>query len=326
MKEGFWKDRRVLVTGATGVLGSELTAQLLVASAAVTVTIRDRVSKSRLYLEGLNQKVNCAFGDITDFEFVERVVGEYEVDTLFHLAAQSQVKIGNTSPLSTFNSNIAGTWNVLEAARLHLSHLRCVVVASSDKAYGDQKILPYSEETPLQGRHPYDVSKSCTDLIAQSYFHTFKLPVSITRCGNLFGPGDLNFNRIIPGTILSILRNEPPIIRSDGLFVRNYFYVKDAAAGYLAIAQNPEKTAGQAFNIGPDDRYSVLEITNLILRLMGSSLVPVVKNEATNEIREQYLSVAKVKAMLGWRANFTTEAALKETIDWYRHYFSLEPS
>ncbi|MCL5004239.1 MAG: GDP-mannose 4,6-dehydratase [Patescibacteria group bacterium] len=324
MGDSFWHSRRVLVTGASGMLGSEVTHQLLSKGADVSVIIRDRVHKSRLYLEDFYRKLNIAYGDITDFEFVERVIGEYEVETVFHLAAQTQVKVGNVSPLSTFNSNIKGTWNVLEAVRLHRPHVRSLVVASSDKAYGDQKILPYNEETALQGRHPYDVSKSCADLVAQSYRVSFNLPVAVTRCGNLFGPGDLNFNRIVPGTILSLMKNEPPIIRSDGQYIRNYFYTKDAANAYLEISENFEKTVGQVFNVGSEERYSVLDLVSLITEEMGSSLTPVIKNEASNEIREQYLSIDKVKRVLGWHPKYSVREALKETIAWYKKYFSVD--
>ena len=320
MNNTFWKDRPVLVTGGTGLLGSELVSQLVDNGAYVIVAVRDDVSKSRFFKEGLQNKVTVLHGDVTDFAFVERVIGEYEIDTVFHLAAQTIVRIANASPLSTFESNMRGTWNVLEASRLHAKKIRSVVVASSDKAYGESKVLPYDEETPLKGKYPYDVSKTCTDLIAQSYWHTYKMPVNITRCGNLFGPGDLNFSRIIPGTILSVMRNEAPIIRSDGKFIRNYFFTRDAAAGYLTISENVDKFAGEAFNLGTEERYSVIDITNMILKIMGSGLVPVIKNEATNEIYEQYLSIKKAREKLEWTAKYTTEEALRETINWYTKY------
>ena len=320
MNNSFWKNRSVFVTGGTGLLGAELVSQLIENDANVVAAVRDNVSKSRFYIESLQNKVTVVHGDVVDFAFVERVIGEYEIDTVFHLAAQTIVRIANASPLSTFESNMRGTWNVLEAARLHSKKIRSVVVASSDKAYGESKILPYDEETQLKGKYPYDVSKTCTDLIAQSYWHTFKLPVNITRCGNLFGPGDLNFSRIIPGTILSVMRAEAPIIRSDGKFIRNYFFTKDAAAGYLTISENVDKIAGEAFNLGTEERFSVIEITKMILKLMDSSLESVIKNEATNEIYEQYLSIQKAKEKLGWTAKYSTEEALKETINWYKKY------
>lgn len=302
------------------MLGSELTAQLLKQQARLTLIIRDRVADSRIYLENLDKKANLVYGDITDFPLVERTIGEYEIETIFHLAAQTIVRIGNRSPLSTFESNIKGSWNVLEAARLHLDHLKSIIIASSDKAYGPSKILPYREDLPLRGCYPYDVSKACTDLLAQSYYKTYRLPVSIIRCGNLFGPGDLNFNRIIPGTILSLLREQNPIIRSDGKFIRNFFYIKDAVEGYLKAGKLINRSGGEAFNLGTKERYSVLEITNLIVRLMGSKLKPVIKNEVNEEIREQYLSINKAKKVLNWEPKYRTKEALKETIEWYRKY------
>lgn len=317
-KKNVWKDRRVLVTGGSGLLGAELVSQLVDLDAHVVVVLRDRVNKSRFFSEGLDKKVDIAYGDIVDFSFVERVVVEYEVDTIFHLAAQTIVGIANRGPLSTFESNIKGTWNVMEAARQHQEKIKAVVVASSDKAYGKTDVLPYDEDIPLRGRHPYDVSKSCTDLVARSYWYTYELPVSVTRCGNLFGPGDLNFSRIIPGTIQSLLNGERPIVRSDGKFIRNYFYIKDAAKGYLTIAENMDKAAGEAFNLGTEERFSVLEIIDIMAKVMDSDLEPVVKNEASNEIVEQYLDISKANKMLDWEPTYTTEEAIRETVEWYR--------
>ena len=321
MKGEFWKDRNVLITGATGLLGSELTSNLLKQGSNVTVIIRDTSAKSRLFLENIYKRANIANGDVGDFNFVSRVISEYEVDTIFHLAAQTVVRIGNNSPLSTFDSNIKGTWSVLEAARIQQRHVRAIVVASSDKAYGSNKNLPYDENTPLKGLHPYDVSKSCADLIAQTYWNTYKLPVSITRCGNLFGPGDLNVSRIVPGTIISIMNGKRPVIRSSGKFIRNYFYVKDAVSGYLTLAQNIEKSQGEAFNLGTVNRFSVIEITNLILKLMKSKLKPVILDQASNEILDQYLDIGKIEQVFGWKAKYSINLALKETINWYEKYF-----
>ena len=321
MKGEFWKDRNVLITGATGLLGSELTSNLLKQGSNVTVIIRDTSAKSRLFLENIYKRANIANGDVGDFNFVSRVISEYEVDTIFHLAAQTVVRIGNNSPLSTFDSNIKGTWSVLEAARIQQRHVRAIVVASSDKAYGSNKNLPYDENTPLKGLHPYDVSKSCADLIAQTYWNTYKLPVSITRCGNLFGPGDLNVSRIVPGTIISIMNGKRPVIRSSGKFIRNYFYAKDAVSGYLTLAQNIEKSQGEAFNLGTVNRFSVIEITNLILKLMKSKLKPVILDQASNEILDQYLDIGKIEQVFGWKAKYSINLALKETINWYEKYF-----
>jgi CDP-glucose 4,6-dehydratase len=263
-------------------------------------------------------------GDICDAALMERVLGEYEIDTVFHLAAQTIVGIANRNPVSTFQTNIGGTCSVLEACR-RSAKVKAVVVASSDKAYGDQESLPYDEDTPLQGRHPYDVSKSCADLIAQSYFTTYKLPVGITRCGNFYGGGDLNWNRIVPGTIRSILRGKRPIVRSDGQYVRDYFYIEDGAAAYILLAErladNP-KLHGEAFNFSNETPVSVLEIVERISRLMGSNLKPVILNEASNEIRRQYLSSAKARKLLKWRPLVTLDEGLERTISWYSDFVS----
>lgn len=320
MNKKFWESKKILITGGTGILGSELTAQLLGTTAELVLIVRDNVAKSRVFLEKMNKKVNIVSGDITDFSLVERTIGEYEIDTVFHLAAQTIVRIGNVSPLSTFNTNILGTCNVLEACRLHNKRVTSIIVASSDKAYGECTQMPYNESTPLLGRHPYDVSKSCADLISQSFWHTYKLPVVVTRCGNLFGPGDLNFNRIIPGTIRSVLLGEAPVIRSDGDYVRNYFYIKDAVDAYITLSENMPLSMGNAFNIGTAERYTVLEIVKNIIRVMKSDLKPIVLNEVSNEIREQYLDVSRIKDILGWKAKSKFDNAILETVDWYKKY------
>lgn len=318
VKKDIWNNRKVLVTGGAGLLGSELVSELVERGSILTLIVRDRVTTSRIFTEGFDEKVNLVYGDIVDFSLVERSIGEYEVDTIFHLAAQTIVGIANTSPLSTFESNIKGTWNVLEAARLHKNDLEAIIVASSDKAYGDVAALPYTEDTPLMGRYPYDASKACTDILAQTYWKTYGLPVSITRCGNLFGPGDFSFSRLIPSIVLSLLNNERPVLRSDGKFSRNFFYTKDAVDGYLTVAENIEKAKGEAFNLGTEERYTVLEITQLIIDIMGKDLKPLIKNQAKNEIRDQYLSISKAKEVLGWAPKYKIKNALEEVVDWYR--------
>jgi CDP-glucose 4,6-dehydratase len=253
---------------------------------------------------------------------LERALGEYEVRTVIHLAAQTIVGIANRNPVGTFEANIQGTWCLLEACR-RSPLVAEIVIASSDKAYGDQEILPYSETTPLEGRHPYDVSKSCADLISTAYATTYGSKLAITRCGNFYGAGDLNWNRIVPGTIRSILNGEPPIIRSDGLFIRDYFYVEDGAHAYMrlaeALAVDPT-LAGEAFNFSNEIQVTVLELVSQILRLMGSNLEPKVMNEASHEIRHQYLSAAKARERLGWSPIYTLEQGLAETIEWYRRF------
>src|SRR6202030_1471767 len=292
MKNGFWRDRAVFITGATGLVGGWLTKHLLERGAAVTALVRDWVPSSEFVRQGLADRVNVVRGGLSSPYLLERVLGEYEIEVVFHLAAQTIVGIANRNPLSTFESNVRGTWNLLEACR-RSPMVKSFVLASSDKAYGDQKLLPYKEDMPLRGKHPYDVSKSCADLIAQSYAHTFGVPLAITRCGNFYGGGDLNWNRVVPGTIRSVIRGERPIIRSDGKYVRDYFYVEDGAAAYMFLAERlaqDRKLAGAAFNFSTEQPINVLDLTNLILRLMKADAQPDIRNEATHEIRCQYLS------------------------------------
>lgn len=322
VNQAMWKNRRVLVTGATGLLGGWTVKRLLELGAEPVLLVRDQVPGAVVRSNGALERSRVVRGDVTDQPVVERAINEYEVTTVLHLAAQTIVGIANRNPISTFETNIRGTWTVLEACR------RCpgvaqIVVASSDKAYGDQVVLPYGEDTPLQGRHPYDVSKSCTDLIAQSYAITYRLPVMITRCGNLYGGGDLNWNRLVPGTIRSLLSGERPVIRSDGLFIRDYVYVEDAVGAVLTLAQAAAEDPaihGQAFNFSNELKLTVLDMVRAIARQMGSSLEPRILNEASHEIREQYLSARKARAVLNWRPAFTLEAALARTIDWYREH------
>jgi CDP-glucose 4,6-dehydratase len=322
-KDNIWRDRPVLVTGATGLVGSWLTRRLIGAGANVVCLVRDWIPQSELVRSGTLNEVKVVRGHIRDRELIERTVGEYEINTVFHLAAQTIVGIANRNPISTFESNIAGTWNVLEAGRLAPT-VKAIVIASSDKAYGDQEQLPYSESAPLEGRHPYDVSKSCADLIAQTYGKTYGLPVSITRCGNFYGGGDLNWNRIVPGTIRSVLRGERPVIRSDGKFVRDYFYVEDGAAAYMLLAerllQGDPQVRGQGFNFSNEIQVTVTELVTMILRKMNSTLVPDIRNEASNEIVHQYLSAERARTQLNWSPLFTLEDGLTKTVAWYRNF------
>ncbi len=320
----FWHDRPVFITGATGLVGSWLVPRLLEAGADVVCLVRDWVPQSELARSGNIERVKCVRGDVNDQALMERVLGEYEIDTVFHLAAQTIVGIANRNPISTFESNIKGTWSLLEACR-GSSTVKQVVVASSDKAYGDQPQLPYEESARLEGRHPYDVSKSCADLIAKAYAVTYKLPVAITRCGNFYGGGDLNWNRIIPGTIRSILRNQRPIIRTDGSLIRDYFYVEDGAAAYMLLAQKlaaDASLAGEAFNFSNEIQLTVLQVVEKILKLMGSTLTPDVRNEASHEIQHQYLSAAKAHQRLGWSPLFNMDSGLQKTIVWYQRLFA----
>ncbi len=326
MKSERWRRRRVFVTGCTGLLGGWLTDWLARQGADVVGLVRDLVPGSNFYRLGLANKVVTVRGSLEDAPLIERVLNEYEIEVVFNLAAQTIVGIANENPVSTFSANIAGTWNVLEACR-RVSRIKAIVLASSDKAYGTHATLPYRETAPLIGRHPYDVSKSCADLIGQAYWETYRLPIGITRCGNFYGGGDLNFNRIVPGTIRSIVDGQRPIIRSDGTLIRDYFYIKDAVEAYVLLAEKllAGQAGGEAYNFSNEIQLTVTGLVSLLCRLAGRpDLEPVVLSDAPNEIPHQYLSAEKARAELGWKASYTLEGGLAETITWYRDYFQAE--
>jgi CDP-glucose 4,6-dehydratase len=264
---------------------------------------------------------------VENYPLLERILNEYEIDTVFHLAAQPIVGTANRGSLSTFETNIKGTWNLLEACRRTQPLVKRIIVASSDKAYGTQEHLPYTEQSPLRGAHPYDVSKTCADLIASSFFATYQLPLAITRCGNFYGGGDLNFNRLVCGTIRSVLRGQPVIIRSDGTPKRDYIYIKDAVSAYMVLAERLEECAlsGEAFNFSGGMPLSVMEITNKILGLMNKQDHPVeVLNQSRGEIKDQYLSIEKAASILNWHPRYSLEEGLKETIAWYKTFFDVK--
>ena len=318
-----WKDRRVFVTGATGMVGSWLVKELLAQRAYVVVLVRDADPQSELYRSGDVQRLVVVNGVLEDFWTSERVINEHQVDTVFHQGAQTIVGSAHRSPLPTFEANIRGTYNLLEACRIHRQLVQRVIIASSDKAYGEHPELPYIEEMPLHGRHPYEVSKSCADLIAQAYYSTYSLPVAIARCGNVYGGGDLNWSRIVPGTIRSLLRGEMPIIRSDGTYVRDYIYVKDVAQAYMRLAEHLSDgyVRGEAFNFSAEKPMTVLEIVNIIQSLMNCSHVqPDIRNSTEGEIQSQYLSAAKARRVLKWKPTFDLESGLGETIEWYKAF------
>lgn len=327
MNSRFWQDRNVFITGCTGLLGSWLTEALTQAGANIVGLIRDSVPRSRLIRDKIINQINVVWGQVEDYYLLERTLNEYEIQTVFHLAAQTIVGIANRNSLSTFETNIRGTWNLLEACH-QVSTVAQVVIASSDKAYGDQEKLPYEETFPLKGSHPYDVSKSCADMIAYTYFRTYDLPVCITRCGNFYGGGDLNFNRIVPGTIRSVFRNEAPIIRSDGTYIRDYIYIEDAALAYILLAEKMSQKAslcGEAFNFSCETPITVLELVEKILALMErTDLQPKILGEATNEITHQYLTAKKAREGLGWKPRYSIEEGLKLTIEWYKNFFKKE--
>lgn len=322
----FWRDRPTLVTGGTGLVGGWLTQRLVESGASVVCLVRDWVPRSTLLAGDLSSRVSIVRGDVRDQALLERILGEYEIDTVLHLAAQTIVPIANRNPVSTFESNIGGTWSLLEASRRSPA-VKQVVYASSDKAYGECEDLPYDETTPLRGSHPYDVSKSCGDLIAQSYANSYGLPVAITRCGNFYGGGDLNWNRIVPGTIRSVLRGERPVIRSDGTLIRDYFYVEDGAAAYMLLAEQlagDPALRGAAFNFSNEMQLTVRGIVERILGLMGTGLDFDVRDEATNEIPHQYLSAKRAREQLGWQPLFSLDEGLKRTIEWYQKFVGSE--
>jgi len=324
-----WRGHRVLVTGATGMIGSWVVKELLARSAHVVALVLDADPRSEFARSGDVNRVSVVDGDLGNFAVLERAIKLHETDTVIHLGAQTIVGAARRFPLATFEANIRGTYNVLEACRLHRGLVERIVLSSSDKAYGAQATLPYTEDMPLAGQHPYEVSKSCTDLLGQAYHHTYHLPVAITRCGNVYGGGDLNWSRLVPGTIRSLLRRERPIIRSDGTCLRDYVYVKDAVRAYLTLAERLDdpRVRGQAFNFGAEAPISVLDMVATIQSLVGGEgLAPLVQNSALGEIQNQYLSAKKARDLLGWTATFSLTSGLRETIEWYRRLDSANPS
>ena len=315
-----WPERSVLVTGATGVVGSALCRSLLQRGARVTAFVLDDDPQSCFYTSGTYERCNIVRGDLARVSDCTRAINVRDCEVVFHLGAQTIVGSALRDPLECFESNIRGTYNILEAARRLQPLVKALVVASSDKAYGDSTTLPYTEAMPLNGRHPYDVSKSCADLIATAYHHTYGLPITIARCGNIYGGGDLNWSRIVPGTIRSLIRGERPVLRSDGAPTRDYIYVDDVVEAYIALAEASDRAdiAGEAFNFAPQRRVSVREIVSTIARVMDVSADPVVANTATMEIRDQALDASKARQRLGWTATWSLEDGLRATVDWYR--------
>lgn len=321
---GFWRDKRVLVTGATGMVGSWVVKTLLERNALVTALVMDADPQSELFRSGDIHRIAVINGRLEEVADIERAIGLHETDTVIHLGAQTQVSAAQRNPLATFEANIRGTYHLLEACRRQGNLVQRIVVASSDKAYGEQEYLPYTEGMPLNGSYPYDVSKVCVEHLAGSYYQSYGLPVTISRCGNIYGGGDLNWGRIVPGTIRSLLRGERPILRSDGNFLRDYLYVKDAASAYLSLAEatSDPQIHGEAFNFGPGTPVSVLDIVQRIQKLMQSeNLPPEILNRAQGEIKKQYLSPEKAHKRLGWSCDYEFDAGLAETIEWYRDFF-----
>jgi len=319
-----WANRNVLVTGVEGFLGSWLSKALVEEKANVIGLTRDEIARSNFSLLNLDDEITVVRACLTDYLSLERTLNEYEVEVVFHLAAQTIVETANRASLSTFESNIRGTYNLLEAAR-RIPLVKSILVASSDKAYGEHLSLPYGEDFPLQGHNPYDVSKSCADLISQAYAHAYSMPIVISRCGNIYGGGDLNFSRIVPGTIRSLLFGTNPVIRSDGSPVRDYIYVKDVVDAYLRMASiaGEPLMKGQAFNLGTGKPMSVREIAEKIIEIHGGAYRLDVhgKGVPSGEIAKQYLSSEKAARAFGWRVKTTLEEGLRATIAWYKTYF-----
>jgi len=322
MKNSFWKKKKVLITGHEGFLGSWLTKTLLDKGAEVVGV--DRVYKRpKSVLKGLRKDITCIKGDISDFKLVRKIINKHKPKIIFHVAAEAIVGRANNSPVEAFKSNIEGTWNLLESSR-EKGFIESLIVASSDKAYGSHKSLPYTEDTPLKGANPYDASKTCADVLAYTYYNAYNVPVCITRCGNIYGPGDLNFSRIIPDAIKSIISKKQFIIRSDGKFTRDYIHVSDIVSGYLLIAENMRRKRlfGQAFNFSNEKPITVLNLFKKISSVFGDKVcTPKILNRAANEIRHQYLSSKKSKSVLGWKPHYTLESGLQEAVEWYSQVF-----
>lgn len=317
----FWNNRTAFVTGATGFIGAHVAKKLVEAGARVVCLQRDTVRANPLDLFDLRRRATVVNGSVEDLPLIERTLNEYEVEAVFHLAAQAIVGAANRSPISTFETNIRGTYSLLEACRIS-PLVKRIVVASSDKAYGTHQALPYTEDSPLHGLFPYDASKACTDILARSYAHSFKTPVVVSRFANIYGPGDLNLSRVIPGTIVSVLRNQPPIIRSDGTPIREFVYVEDVARGYLLLAEKIDKVSGEAFNFGAGEPIAMLKLVEKIIEHSGKDLKPKVllQSKIEQEIDAQYLSSAKVERRLGWRAEVGLDEGLRLTMEWYREH------
>ncbi len=314
-----WAGRVVLVTGATGMVGSALCARLVQLGAKVVALVADADPQSDFYRSGTVRHTSVVSGRLEDVDTIERAVAGHETDTIIHLGAQTIVSTARRSPRATLESNVQGTWNVLDVARVHPDLVRRLVVASSDKAYGESDVLPYTEDMRMQGVFPYEVSKSMTDLVSRSYAMTYGLPVVIARCGNIYGAGDLNWSRIVPGTFRSILTGVQPVLRSDGTFLRDYLHLDDVVEAYLCLADAAESQRGEAFNFSDESPASVMDMYRACCVAAGvPDLQPLILGEAVGEIKDQYLDASKAREQLGWKASVSLAQGLSTTFEWYR--------
>ncbi|MEK6809720.1 MAG: SDR family NAD(P)-dependent oxidoreductase [Nanoarchaeota archaeon] len=319
-----WRDQKVLVTGAAGFVGGWLAKTLADKGAQVVVLVRDEKKYSALDLHDLREKVITIKGDVADYHLIKRILNEHSISFCFHLAAQAIVGIANRSPLSTFETNIKGTWTLLEAIReVNNPHFQGIIVASTDKAYGVHEQLPYTEESELKGLYPYDASKVCADVLARCYAVAYNMPVAVTRKANVYGGGDLNLSRIVPDAIRCLVQGQELLIRSDGTPERDYLYIKDAVAGYIILAENMNKpeVRGQAFNFSSGKPVSVLQLVNVIAKTYGVDIQPKILGQAKNEIDRQFLANGKAKAVLGWAPQYSLDDGMKETVEWYKEHF-----
>jgi len=315
-----WKDKNVFITGATGFVGSHLTENLISKGANVFILWRSKDPKSYFFSQKLDNKSTMLIGDLKSLPRIKEILSNHDIDVIYHVGAQPLVQTAYIEPYETLMSNVKGTINVMERPRLY-GKAEAIVVASSDKAYGTAKELPYTEEVKLEGKFPYDVSKSCTDLISRMYGTTYDLPVAVTRFGNIYGAGDTNFSRIIPETMRALATDQKLAIRSDGKMIREYVYVKDVISGYLMLAENIKKTKGEAFNFGSKDKFTVIDVAKKIAEILGKKLDIEVMNKAKYEIPEQYLSFEKIQKTIGWKPEHSFEEGIKESFKWYKNFF-----
>jgi len=319
-----WKQTNILITGASGIVGSWLVHELIKKQVNIICFIRDWNPQTQLIASGDVLKTTVVSGKLENYDDIDRAINEYQADTIFHLGAQTIVGSALRNPLACFESNIRGTYNLLEATRRYKSFVKRTIIASSDKAYGSSDILPYTEDMPLQGKGPYDVSKSCADLLSLAYAQTYNLPITVARCGNIYGPGDLNWSRIVPDTIRRLYHKQNPVLRSDGSYIRDYIYVMDVVDAYIHLAEKTDEPdiRGEAFNFSTESKITVLEITNKIIELMDcKELTPIILNEAKGEIKNQYLDSSKARKLLNWKPKYSIEEGLIQTIKWYIEFF-----